>query len=119
FPVINLNAYALETGVAEKLQTMVDRYLDNSRMKDYYDVWILTSKAELDMTILSEAVDATFRNRRTNREDIIGLFAEEFIHNGDMSMRWNAFLKKMKLSEPDFPSLVEEIHRRISSLIHV
>lgn len=46
-PEVSINAYSLETVVAEKFQTMIDRALANSRMKDFFDVYsILSSESE-------------------------------------------------------------------------
>ena len=50
---ISILAYSIETVIAEKVQTMVDRYLTNSRMKDFFDVWLLLNKDIIDWDILN------------------------------------------------------------------
>ena len=47
-PVPRLRGYARETVVAEKFQAMVDLGMANSRMKDYYDLWIISKAFEID-----------------------------------------------------------------------
>ena len=60
-----LRAYPPETVVAEKFHAMVALGRANSRMKDYYDVWMLTSAFELDQERLRRAILATFARRST------------------------------------------------------
>jgi Nucleotidyl transferase AbiEii toxin, Type IV TA system len=40
-PAPNLRAYPPETVIAEKFQAMVALGLANTRLKDFYDIWIL------------------------------------------------------------------------------
>jgi hypothetical protein len=60
---IKLLAYPVESAIAEKLQAMVALGTANSRMKDFYDVWICPNHLDFNTDILIKAVDATFRNR--------------------------------------------------------
>jgi len=66
----------------------------NSRMKDFYDVWIYSNHLEFNTHTLLKAVDATFKNRKT-------LFAAEEFEAlmtslvGAHRVHWNAFVKKM------------------------
>ncbi len=53
---ILIKAYSIETVIAEKIQTMVDRYVRNSRMKDFYDVWSLLNGKEINKAILNCAL---------------------------------------------------------------
>lgn len=59
-PEVSINAYSLETVVAEKFQTMIDRALANSRMKDFYDVYSILSsesaRVKVNEETLSEAI---------------------------------------------------------------
>jgi predicted nucleotidyltransferase component of viral defense system len=65
FPSIRLRAYALETVVAEKFQAMVMLGRANSRMKDFYDVWRLSSLVEFKDDKLPRAIASTFARRKT------------------------------------------------------
>ena len=64
-PAVNVEAYSLETVVAEKFQTMIDRGTINSRMKDFFDVYTILKADKVDDTLLKEAVVEVFANRGT------------------------------------------------------
>jgi predicted nucleotidyltransferase component of viral defense system len=65
FPAPVLRAYPRETVVAEKLEALTALGLLNSRMKDFYDLALLSRMYEFEGQRLSEAVSATFRHRGT------------------------------------------------------
>lgn len=103
-PAPQISGYPLETIVAEKLQAMVFLGRINSRMKDFYDLWILTTNIDFDDQSLQQAILRTFRHRNTPiPEDVpvalTDLFAEE------KQAQWKAFLKRSRLeaSVPEFP----------------
>jgi len=69
---INLWAYNLETVLAEKLQTILVRDILNTRMRDFYDIYILMNiyKDTIDNQILKDAFDATCKKRNSSFENI-------------------------------------------------
>lgn len=98
-PEANLLAYSLETLIAEKFHAMVDRDEQNSRMKDFYDVYQLFTKQYVDEALLEEAIRNTFRNRGTVYHEHLHLFNEAFVSDATRNMRWKAFLKKLRTQE--------------------
>ena len=56
FPAPRLRARARETVVAEKFQAMVLFGLANTRMKGFYDIWILSRSYDFDAERLSHAI---------------------------------------------------------------
>ncbi len=58
-----LNVYPVETVIAEKLHTAVERGEQNSRVKDYHDVWILMRMGHFDFATLKRALERTFKQR--------------------------------------------------------
>ena len=96
FPSTNIMAYSLETVVAEKFQTMVERTTFNSRMKDFFDLYRICSTQSLDDTLLQEAIQATFENRETHYSENHIFFSDKFAQDTELNQRWNAFLKKIK-----------------------
>src|SRR3546814_7545181 len=64
-PAPRLRAYARETVIAEKFQAMVALGRANSRMKDFYDIWILKRSFSFDDDRLARAIAATFARRGT------------------------------------------------------
>ena len=71
FPVIldmeapRINAYSLESSIAEKLEAIVKNGFLNSRYKDFYDVYVLSEKYSFNYEELHNAVMETFANRKT------------------------------------------------------
>ena len=64
-PVPHLRGYPPESVVAEKLQALVFLGSVNSRMKDFYDLWVLAEQFEFDGRILQQAIINTFQRRNT------------------------------------------------------
>lgn len=65
-PRAKLRGYARETVIAEKFHAMVALGLTNTRIKDYYDVWLLSQSFEFDEGQLARAIAATFERRGTD-----------------------------------------------------
>ena len=64
-PAPRLRAYSRETSVAEKFEAMVKLGLLNSRMKDFFDIWLLCQQYEFDGKTLATAIARTFAHRET------------------------------------------------------
>lgn len=95
-PGANILAYSLETVVAEKFQAMISLSLGNSRMKDFFDVYQILTRQDVDPDILGEAIKATFANRDTKYVENHPLFSEEFFADATRTMYWRGFLKRIK-----------------------
>ena len=65
---ISILAYTIETILAEKFETIISRSIANTRLKDFYDIYILMSnyKDIISNDVLVEAIKNTFRKRETN-----------------------------------------------------
>ena len=72
---INILAYNIETVLAEKLETTITRGATNSRMRDFYDIYILTKTQDINLDIFREALKKTFEKRQTVQQmsDITGV----------------------------------------------
>jgi predicted nucleotidyltransferase component of viral defense system len=64
-PAPNLRAYPYETVIAEKFQAMVVLGLANTRLKDFYDIWLLAQTYDFKDDRLARAIAATFVRRKT------------------------------------------------------
>ena len=95
-PEVNVVAYSLETVVAEKFQTMIDRAGSNSRMKDFFDVYTILRSGKVDMEVTEDAVREVFANRGTEYMEGHPLFEPEFVASEQRQAMWRAFLRKMK-----------------------
>jgi len=65
FPAPQLLGYPRETVVAEKFEAMTKLGLLNSRMKGFYDLWVLSRQFDFDGATLATAIQRTFGNRNT------------------------------------------------------
>lgn len=91
-PQPHLRAYARETVVAEKFQAMVILGQANSRLKDYYDLWLLARSYEFDADRLGEAIAATFARRNTPiPTEIPAGLRREFYEDRAKIAQWRAF----------------------------
>ena len=102
FPVIldmeapKVNAYSLESSIAEKLEAIVKNGFLNSRYKDFYDIYVLSKKYPFNYEKLNNAVTETFTNRKTPITMETAAFSNEFLDDSMHQTRWNSFLKKKK-----------------------
>lgn len=94
-------AYPRETVVAEKVEAMVALGVTNTRMKDFYDVYVLASQFAFDGASLVPAVRATFLRRRTPIPDAEPLvLRESFVAGPERATQWRAFLRRGRLVAP-------------------
>jgi hypothetical protein len=98
-PTPQLHAYPRYTVVAEKLEALTSLGMANSRMKDYFDLWILAGLTEFDGATLAQAIHATFDRRRTPLPQDIPLgLSDEFANDHQKQVQWQAFLNKNALT---------------------
>lgn len=112
-PAVSIMAYSLETVVAEKFQAMIELSENNSRMKDFYDLYTLLYNNTLDSDMLEKAIHATLKNRGTVYEGNHPLFRDDFPKNPRFQMLWKSFIKKIGKTEPDFETSVSLIKERL------
>ncbi len=97
FAAPELLGYSRETVVAEKFEAMTKLGLLNSRMKDFYDIWILARQFDFDGEILATAIQNTFANRKTVVQSRPTALSSEFGSDASKQMQWKGFLRKTKL----------------------
>lgn len=116
-PSVNIQAYSLETVVAEKFHTMIDRDVFNSRMKDFFDCYQLLTKRDLNDEILYDAIKATFDNRELAHNPDLQLFTEQFATDATRISCWKTFLKKIQWKESlEFRTVMEVIRERLQPM---
>lgn len=97
-PEPQLRAYPRYTVVAEKLEALTSLGILNSRMKDFFDLWVLAKYSDFDGELLSRAIAATFKRRRTAFPEGIPIgLSDEFINDDQKNKQWLAFLRKNAL----------------------
>ncbi|MGB3209274.1 MAG: nucleotidyl transferase AbiEii/AbiGii toxin family protein [Desulforhopalus sp.] len=109
FPPAVLNAYSLESSIAEKFEAMIKLDSLNSRMKDFYDIWLLSRQFDFRSHELQRAIELTLQNRNTELPEIITAFTDNFIQG--KSTQWNAFRRKINTDNIpiDFYEVVNQI----------
>lgn len=100
YPVIlndsnpNIYVYSIYSCVAEKFEAIVSLGYDNSRLKDFYDIYVIANAFDLKSNDLIESIKETFNHRNTNFDTIV-VFDNDFIDDV-MIKRWNSFIRKKK-----------------------
>lgn len=107
FPAPQLAGYPRETVVAEKFQAIVYLSTLNSRMKDFYDVWLLASQSAFDGALLVRAIAATFANRGTAIDVAPIAFTPDFTEQASTLSQWTAF--RSKLPNTECPETLAEV----------
>lgn len=96
-PCPRISAYPLETVVAEKLHAMAQHGFDNTRMKDYYDIWKIQRNYEFDGETLSKAISATFEQQKRPINPSMPGLSDLFARKSDKD--WRAFMRKTVVRE--------------------
>ena len=93
-PVPFLLCYSRESTIAEKFEAMIKLGHLNSRMKDFYDIWVLSRQFPFALNNLAEAVRLTFKQRGTELNQPIEAFSADYIYS--RQSMWGAFRKRLK-----------------------
>ena len=112
FPSARLRAYSKETVIAEKLEAMAVLGIANSRMKDFYDVWMMSREFPFDGRMLARAIGATFRHHAVELPRTSPTaFTEAFAQDPIKLRQWGAFLSRNRLDAGglSFSQVVAEI----------
>ena len=124
---IEVWAYNLETVLAEKLETVISRNVTNTRMRDFYDIYILQKLygEQLSKDVLRDALVATAKKRETleqiETEDIDEVF-DEIQSSSVMENLWKAYQRNYSYSA-DIPwhtimKSIRTLYEIISENIH-
>ncbi len=116
-PAPRLLCYTRESTVAEKFEAMVKLGMLNSRMKDFYDIWLLSKQFDFNGAGLAEAVRLTFERRGTVLSTEIDAFTEPFISS--KQTQWAAFWKRLEQNHvpASFAEIVAQVDRFLSPIL--
>jgi predicted nucleotidyltransferase component of viral defense system len=113
FPAPKLLCYSRESAIAEKFQAMIKLGELNSRMKDFYDIWLLARQFDFEEADLAQALRQTFHQRSTELPAHIDLFTPDFIDG--KQIQWSAFRKRLR--QDQLPDQFGEIVRAIDGFL--
>lgn len=107
FEAPTLRVYPRYTVVAEKLEALVSLGIANSRMKDFFDLWILSRHTEFEGETIRQAIRATFDRRKTELPpDVPFGLTDDFARDAQKQTQWQAFLGKNRLEALELEVLV-------------
>ena len=98
-PAPKLQGYGRESAIAEKFEAMVKLGILNSRMKDFYDIWLLSRQFDFDGKVLAKAIEGTFANRKTDLMPNPVAFTPAFSQDHMKQTQWQAFVRKSRLAD--------------------
>ena len=116
-PAPQLRAYPKYTVVAEKFHAVCLLGMANTRMKDYFDLWILLAEDALETAELRRAVEATFQRRKLAVPSAVpsGL-SDAFALDAAKQKQWVAFLKKNRLETVELTEVVALLRSEFQQL---
>lgn len=97
-PPFKIRGYPYETTIAEKFQAMVALDLANDRLKDFYDIWLISQKFEIQGVVLAHAMANTFRARNTPFPAQIPTALTDRFAN-EKQAGWARFVKKLPIQD--------------------
>lgn len=108
-PPAKLLAYNRETAVAEKFEAMVKLGELNSRMRDFFDVWVLSQGFAFEERLLADAIRSTFARRGTELEIAPACFGESFVATPAKAAQWKGFRKTAQVSDAptELPDVID------------
>jgi len=105
-----IKAYSRESVIAEKFEAMIALGEANSRMKDFYDIYILSRMFDFEGLVLYEAISQTLQRRGTPLAAIPTVFSAEFPQLKDKQVQWKTFQKRIGVVEvTEFPEIIASI----------
>jgi len=95
FPGPKLRTYPQETLIAEKILTMVEKGETNSRIKDFYDVWLLFRHNAFSYETLKLALDRTFKSRNIQYDfKTVRSSIKIYLKSVQANLLWERFKQK-------------------------
>jgi predicted nucleotidyltransferase component of viral defense system len=118
-PGPRLNGYSRESVVAEKLECIFRFGMLNSRLKDFYDIWLIINRFDFNGEELDAAIQATFSNRKRKVDTAAISQVQDYAGDKTRASQWVAFCRKNRLTPepPDLARTVETIIKFIDPLI--
>ncbi|MDP9964393.1 hypothetical protein J2W37_002113 [Variovorax paradoxus] len=116
-PAPQLRAYPKYTVVAEKFHAVCLLGMANTRMKDYFDLWVLLTEGSLEAAEMRRAVDATFARRQLVMPNSLpsGL-SDAFAQDPAKQRQWAAFLQRNQLGGLDLAIVVARLRSEFQNL---
>ncbi|WP_420468424.1 nucleotidyl transferase AbiEii/AbiGii toxin family protein [Panacagrimonas sp.] len=106
-PAPRLRTYPRATVIAEKFEAITSLGMGNSRMKDFFDLWVLSRHSEPPLGELRQALQATFKRRGTQLAGTLPVgLSDEFPASKEKQIQWRAFVSRNSLNAPTLDEIV-------------
>ena len=99
---IPILTYTIETILVEKFQTVIARGIFNTRLKDFYDIYILakTKISDIDKKTLVIAIENTFKRRETKLDiNYFNAVINSLTENDNLKDLWSEYQNKNKYAK--------------------
>lgn len=110
-PSPKLRGYSKESAIAEKFEAMVKLGPLNSRMKDFFDIWLLSRQFDFEGQRLALAIEKTFSTRGTDVQSEPNALTNSFAADPAKVAQWRGFIRKNRMTNipQDFREVIEAI----------
>jgi len=118
FEPARIRAYSPATLIAEKFEAVVALGLINSRMKDYYDLWMIPRCLTIERDDLHANIVATFKRRNTPipTNTPAGL-SDSFANDADKAKQWLSYAESTELKDIPLDRIVADIWSYINGAL--
>ncbi|XFA98814.1 nucleotidyl transferase AbiEii/AbiGii toxin family protein [Candidatus Izemoplasma sp. B36] len=120
---IELYSYNIETVLSEKIQTIIDKSFGNSRMKDFYDIYLLMKlrRNYIDYNLLKTALKNTFEYRKTKLDlENVASIINVLETDTEFIKRWTNYVKKnYYVDDIEFKAVSNEIRKLVETILKV
>jgi hypothetical protein len=110
-----LLTYPRETVIAEKFEAMVLLGELNTRMKDFFDIWLLSRQFDFDGATLSESVRKTFAHRGTTISSSPVAWTADFAGSAIKQTQWSGFVRKSRVANS--PTTLLEVVEQVRAFL--
>ncbi len=116
--IIQIKSYNLETMLAEKFQTVIEKSTLNTRMKDYYDIFVLVNHQDLDIDLCHDVLVNTFETRKTSiKKNDIEAILENLKISKLIEKMYEDYTIKNAFAKDTFYSSITETFYKVKNLI--
>jgi len=108
-------AYNIETVMAEKVETILRRGVFNTRPRDFYDVYILTTTQEYDKALFADALKVTASHRgTTNQITDVSDILKNLEDSAELKSRWDKYRKQFAYAkEIEYAKIIEILKKLV------
>lgn len=108
-------AYNIETVMAEKVETILRRSVFNTRPRDFYDAYILSTTQRFDKALFAEALKATAAHRGTTEQIAdIPVIMKNIEESAELRAMWNKYRKQFAYAENiEYSAILTELKKLV------